>query len=133
VIGHRIESGARATAIAFLWGDVRRPDAAFAWLSFRCYFADLALEGENIDDRERKVPGHHADEEDAVKQQLRSATADAAEGGEDEHHDGVGGQGQNSELLLFKDGRRPEFIPWVSMGRRELSAFSRLICPLLCF
>ena len=92
MIGHRIKSGTRATAIALSWGDVLRPDAAFAWLSFGRYFADLTLKGEKIDHGERKVPGHQADEENDLEESRKSATADAAESGDDEHHDGVEGK-----------------------------------------
>lgn len=133
MIGHRIECGTRATAIALAWGDVLGPDAAFTWLSFGCHLADLALEGKKIDDDERKVPGHQADEEASLEESRKSATADAAESSNDEHHDTVEGK-DNFEVLR---SARSEFIPCgyplLSMRRRELSAFSIFINPLLYF
>ena len=103
MIGHRIECGARATAIALSRGDVLGPDAAFAWLSFGCHFADLALKGENVDDGERKVPRQKADEEDGLEESRKSATADAAESGKDEHHDGVEGKDNGDETTNCSD------------------------------
>jgi hypothetical protein len=69
MIGQRVECGTRATAIAFSWGDVLRPDAASACLSFGCHMANFApeRERENIDDDEGKVPGQQANVEGGLE------------------------------------------------------------------
>ena len=106
MIGHRIESGACATAIAFSRRDVLGPDAAFAWLSFGRHLADFALEGEDVDHGERKVPGHEADEEDGLEESRPNATANAAQSGDDKHHDGglgVGTMDEQRATLLHSD------------------------------
>jgi hypothetical protein len=56
--------------------------------------ADFAPQRENIDDDERKVPGHQADEEGGLEEIGKSGTAEATESGEDEHHDGAEGEGK---------------------------------------
>ena len=91
MIGHRIESGACATAIAFSRRDVLGPDAAFAWLSFGRHMADFALKGKDVDNGERKVPGHEANEENGLEESRPNATAEAAKSDENPHHDEVRG------------------------------------------
>lgn len=88
MIGHGIKSGTRATAIACSWGDVLGPDAIFAWVSFGCHFADLALKGEKIDEDERKVPAQNANDEHGPEQSRKSSTANATESGEERHEKG---------------------------------------------
>jgi hypothetical protein len=57
VIGHSIECGTRASAVAASRGDILGPDAAFTWFTFGCHVANLALERDKVREYESKVPG----------------------------------------------------------------------------
>jgi hypothetical protein len=86
VVRHCVECGARAAAISLSWGDVLRPDAAFAWLTIGRDAADHALECDQVHEDEGEVPAQQAEEEGAIKEPRVRAATDAAEGGEDEDH-----------------------------------------------
>jgi hypothetical protein len=48
--------------------------------------ADLALESDQVDEGERKVPAHQAEKEDAIEEFRERTTPDAAESGNYENH-----------------------------------------------
>lgn len=83
VVRHCVEPGARAAAIPFLWGDILRPDATFAWVTPGRDAADLALEREQVHEDEGKVPAQPADDVEEMGELRERAATDAAEGGED--------------------------------------------------
>ena len=68
MIRHCVECGARAATISCSGGTIFGPDAAFAWLTLGRDAADPALEGDQVDESEGKVPSHQADEEDAIEE-----------------------------------------------------------------
>ena len=49
---------------------------------------DLALEGEDVDEAQGKVPEQQGDEEHALEELRVHAATDAAESSDDEHHGG---------------------------------------------
>lgn len=104
VVCHCVESGARAAALAILWGDVLGPDAALSRMALGRYSADFALEGEEVDGGKGKIPEHQADKEGAlVELRVRPAT-DAAESSDDEYHGlGQGGKSDGMEEAQGKD------------------------------
>jgi hypothetical protein len=61
VVCHCVQCGARAAAISFPWRDVLRPYAPFAWLALGRDMADLALEGDQVDEEEGNVPAKPAE------------------------------------------------------------------------
>jgi hypothetical protein len=108
VVCHCIQSGAAAAAISLPWGSILWPYAAFARVTLGGNAADLALEGDHVDEGEGKVPAHQADKEEAIEEFRVNTATDAAESSNEEHHHGEGnycsedGRTQRSE----KKGRR---------------------------
>ena len=86
VVRHCVERGARAAAVTLPWGDVLRPNAAFARQAFGCDPADPALKGDQVHEDEGEVPAHQGNKEDALKERRVYAAADAAERSDDEDH-----------------------------------------------
>lgn len=128
MVRHRVEGGARAAAVALFGRDVLWPDAALARMALGRYVADFALEGEEVDDAEGKIPEHEACEEGALVELRVYPAPDAAESSDDEYH-GLGqGKRDKEEAQRKKDEsrcRRKLYIGQpMSMGRRETSAFS---------
>ena len=93
MVCHCVQCGARAAAVSFPWVGILRPYAAFAWLTLGRDSADLALESDQVDEGEGKVPAHDAEKEDAIEECRERAATDAAESGNDEHHG-----------VVYKDG-----------------------------
>ena len=88
MVCHCVQCGARAAAISFPWGDILWPYASFAWLTLGRDAADLALESDQVDEDEGKVPAHPAEHEDGTEEFREDAATDAAESDNDERHDG---------------------------------------------
>ena len=86
MVRHRVEGGARAAAVALFGVDVLGPDAPFAQMALGRYAADFALEGEEVDDAEGKVPEHEAGEEGALVELRIRPAPDAADSSDDEYH-----------------------------------------------
>ena len=86
MIGHRVECGARAAAVAGLWGYVLWPGAALSWLSLGCHPADSALEGERVDEGEGNVPEEQANSERAFEEPREDPASDAAESSDNQYH-----------------------------------------------
>lgn len=103
MVRHRVEGGARAAAVALFGRDVLWPDAALARMALGRYVADFALEGEEVDDAEGKIPEHEACEEGALVELRVYPAPDAAESSDDEYH-GLG-QGKR-EIKKRRKGKR---------------------------
>lgn len=86
MVCHCVQRGARAATISFPWGDILRPYASFAWLTLGRDAADLALESDQVDEDEGKVPAHPAEKKDAIEKFRERTATDAAESGDDKHH-----------------------------------------------
>ena len=98
MVCHCVQCGARAPAISISWWDILWPYPTFAWLTLGRDTADLALESDQVDEDEGKVPAHPTEHKDNIEEFRERAATDAAESGNDEHH------GEKEK----KGGRKPE-------------------------
>ena len=83
MVCHCIQCGARAAAISFPWGNILRPYAAFTWVTLGRDAADLALEGDQVDEDEGKIPANTAEPKGDIEEFRDRTAADAAESVDD--------------------------------------------------